>query len=124
MGKVLSDTLAEMQAKDVRGTDQFFHCLASCRASKITKNQDLILQWLQGKENFDYISNIFGLYGDGKQPHRKMLADMRNDMTANRQGLSCPVGKDCNSQCSSLLDNLPAHKRVYMYKYRTQWPTP
>jgi RHS repeat-associated protein len=121
--EVLQRTYAEMHKKNVPGTDQFFHCLATCRASKATGRNDIIRQFMNSKEYFrDYPLGRAGFYGDGeRRSHDEMIRDVKSDQGANEQGLQCPPGKTCEKNCRSLLDNLPERYRPFMQKYRTAW---
>jgi RHS repeat-associated protein len=121
--EVLQRTYAEMHKKNVPGTDQFFHCLATCRASKATGRNDIIRQFMNSKEYFrDYPLGRAGFYGDGeRRSHDEMIRDVQSDQGANEQGLQCPPGKTCEKNCRSLLDNLPERYRPFMQKYRTAW---
>jgi uncharacterized protein RhaS with RHS repeats len=121
--RVLHDTYREMEKKDVRGTDQFFHCLATCRAVKTGSTKQSIREYMNGKEFLrDYPLGRLGYYGQGgAKSHREMMDDIRKDQQANEQGLACPANTPCEQTCSSLLDNLPVGKRQYMKAYRTVW---
>jgi len=118
---ILWETFDEMEEKNVGGTDQFFHCLAACRASKSTNDPELVLDLMNLKEGSDYSRNVAGKYGSRQLSHSEMVDDMAIDRAANSQGAMCPLGVDCNTQCSSLLNNLAPHKRKYMTKYRDKW---
>jgi len=119
----LQDTKKEMEDKDVPGTDQYFHCLGTCRAKKNGSTDEDIRSYTNAKEYLrDYPLGRAGLYGDGRRrSHREMMDDIARDQRANEQGLACPSNLSCFQQCSSLLDNLPARYRPFMQKYRTEW---
>jgi RHS repeat-associated protein len=119
----LEQTYQEMKDKDVKGTDQFFHCLGACRALKSGSEAGEIRQYLNSKEYLrDYPLGRVGLYGDGRRrTHQEMLDDIHGDQRANERGLSCPPNIPCEQRCSSLLDKLPARYRQYMSRYRTKW---
>ena len=116
-------TYSEMREKDVPGTDQYFHCLASCRATKATGQSSVVLQFMNSKEYLrDYPLGRAGLYGNGDpQSHHDMIRDINVDQAANEQGVQCPPGKTCEQNCRSLLDKLPARYRPFMQKYRKTW---
>lgn len=115
---VLWDTYWEMKDKDVIGTDQFFHCLATCRARKQGSRVVDILSYTSLKE--------FGLDYWWNMPSRRMwpiesLMDSVLDRAVNRYGTECPATIDCNTHCAKYLDSLAPHRRRYMAAYRTQW---
>ncbi|WP_221899371.1 RHS repeat-associated core domain-containing protein [Xanthomonas sp. GW] len=120
----LVETYQEMLNKNVRGTDQFFHCLAACRASKASGNPGLVLEQMQNKEIRDFALNLAGKYGDGRLPMGEMLKDNAADMAVNKIGAACPSNVDCRSRCSNLLDNLPLSRRPFMAEYRPDWSQP
>jgi RHS repeat-associated protein len=120
---ILRDTWQEMKNKAVTGTDQFFHCLGTCRAKTNGSTVGDIRGLTTNKEYLrDYPLGRLGLYGTGQvQSHREMMDDIARDQAANEQGLACPSNLTCNQQCSSLLDKLPPNYRPFMQKYRTVW---
>jgi len=118
---VLRKTHNEMLRKNVRYTDQYFHCLGACRATKETGRPELVLEIMQRKEYRDYFLNIFGQYGERKLTHEEMVQDMAKDIAVNKMGASCPDGVSCEARCSSLLDRLPVRLRRYMLEYRPDW---
>jgi len=120
--EILSSTLDEMKSKNVRGTDQFFHCLGMCRATIATGDPDIVRSLGEYKERRDYIFNTFALYGDKWLSHREMLEDMQIDLEANELGIQCPFTIPCKEQCKRLLDNLPERRREFMKEYFTNWP--
>lgn len=113
----LQRTYDEMRKKNVKGTDQFFHCLAACRATKKSGSPALVRDFMNKKEWRDYGMNIFGLYGDKQLPHSEMIADMERDKQANETGIGCPTDQPCEKRCSPYLDNLPPSRRPYMQEY-------
>ena len=119
---ILRRTYIEMKDKNVPGTDQFFHCLAACRAVKEGFTAKRVLDWMDLKENRDAALNVVGLYGRRKLSPAEMDADSEDDRRANRQGTQCPPGQTCEQQCSSLLDQLPARYQPFMKNYRSKWP--
>jgi uncharacterized protein RhaS with RHS repeats len=120
---ILHDTYLEMLKKNVPGTDQYFHCLGTCRAKKNGSTDADIRSYTNAKEYLrDYPLGRLGLYGSGGPlSHRDMMNDIHGDQGANEQGLSCPANVPCSQQCSPLLDNLPLRYRPFMQKYRTVW---
>jgi len=115
-------TFEEMKRKNVPGTDQFFHCLAACRAAKESGQPGHVRYLLNWKERGDYVQNLVGRYGRRRLSHQQMLADMNRDRAANEVGLQCPVDRSCEDQCASLLDGLDPQRRPFMSEYRTNWP--
>jgi hypothetical protein len=96
-----------MEAKSVKGTDNFFHCLATCRAKKNGSDPDTIKLYTDMKENRDYLLNLAGKYGDGQLSSDDMIKDMNKDKAANKKGLDCPDSINCEKQCMPLLNGLP-----------------
>jgi RHS repeat-associated protein len=119
--EILSLTDDEMKIKNVRGTDQFFHCLGMCRATTAISDPDIVRNLGKIKELRDYLLNVFGLYGDGWLSHREMLKDIQADLEANELGIQCPSTVSCQEQCKRLLDNLLERRREFMKEYRTEW---
>jgi hypothetical protein len=124
--KELEKTYKEMKEKDVRGTDQFFHCLAACRATRAAAPyccggrkaaEDMVRSLLNTKELRDYLLNVIGLYGDKRLSHDEMMEDIARDKAANEQGIKAPKEKSCEQSCISLLDGLPEHRRKFMEDY-------
>ncbi|WP_248279492.1 RHS repeat-associated core domain-containing protein [Xanthomonas campestris] len=117
----LTQTYQEMLKKNVRGTDQFFHCLAACKATKASGDSQMVLDQMQNKEIRDFALNLVGKYGDRELSIDEMLSDNAADMAVNKIGATCPAGVDCSSRCSPLLDNLPLARRKFMLEYRPDW---
>jgi RHS repeat-associated protein len=117
----LVTTYNEMKSKDVRGTDQFYHCMGACRASKVTGDPALVISLMSEKEMRDYALNIVGLYGEKQLPHKEMMEDIGRDLDVNNFGANCPTSVTCVKRCSHLLDNLKPSRRKYMIHYRPDW---
>lgn len=113
---VMKNTYDEMRKKNVPGSDQFFHCLATCRAKKNGSTNDDILWYTDRKEDFDFVRKVAG----GKSA-AEMREDVAGDKAVNRYGLQCPPDVDCNKYCSKYLDGLDESRRPFMMDYRTQW---
>lgn len=113
----------EMLKKNVPGTDQFFHCMAACRATKKTGLPDAVRQVLNAKEDYwDYPKGRLGLYGQRKRmSHEEMVKDNDADKAANEYGIQCQPNESCEKRCSPLLDDLPPKYRPFMRKYRDNW---
>ena len=120
----LRRTYGEMLNKSVRGTDQFFHCLAACRGVKASGSPDMVLGLMGQKEVRDYMLNIVGQYGDKKLSHSDMMVDIGRDLAVNEIGASCPPGVDCLQRCRNLLNGLAPRKRPFMTEYRSDWSRP
>ena len=119
----LAQTDIEMRRKNVPGTDQFFHCLAACRATKKTGLSDVTRNVLSAKEDyFDYPKGRLGLYGNRKRmSHEEMVADNAIDKAANEYGIQCLPNESCERRCSPFLDDLPPKYRPFMRIYRDSW---
>ena len=95
------------------GTDQFFHCMAFCRVSKL--NDAGVSRSAKGlgyeKEIRDYGLNLFGMYGRKvKLSHSEMIEDNKKDLAVNDHGLTCPSTTDCSDRCSDYIN--PEHKKT------------
>jgi hypothetical protein len=88
---------------------------------KVAGAQQPVRDLMETKEARAWGLNLIGQYGKRWLGPLDMAKDIRGDIGANEQGLSCPAGKPCNEQCSSLLDNLPRRLRPFMHQYRTRW---
>ncbi len=110
---ILSDTYEDMKRLNLGGTDQFFHCMAFCRVSKL--NDAGVSRSAKGlgyeKEIRDYGLNLFGMYGRKvKLSHSEMIEDNKKDLTVNDHGLTCPSTTDCSDRCSDYIN--PEHKKT------------
>ncbi|MDN0938407.1 RHS repeat protein [Escherichia coli] len=109
---ILSDTYEDMKRLNLGGTDQFFHCMAFCRVSKL--NDAGVSRSAKGlgyeKEIRDYGLNLFGMYGRKvKLSHSEMIEDNKKDLAVNDHGLTCPSTTDCSDRCSDYIN--PEHKK-------------
>ncbi|EEU5577183.1 RHS repeat protein [Escherichia coli] len=109
---ILSDTYEDMKRLNLGGTDQFFHCMAFCRVSKL--NDAGVSRSAKGlgyeKEIRDYGLNLFGMYGRKvKLSHSEMIEDNKKDLAVNDHGLTCPSTIDCSDRCSDYIN--PEHKK-------------
>ncbi len=110
---ILSDTYDDMKRLNLGGTDQFFHCMAFCRVSKL--NDAGVSRSAKGlgyeKEIRDYGLNLFGMYGRKvKLSHSEMIEDNKKDLAVNDHGLTCPSTTDCSDRCSDYIN--PEHKKT------------
>ncbi|EOZ6969953.1 RHS repeat-associated core domain-containing protein, partial [Escherichia coli] len=110
---ILSDTYEDMKRLNLGGTDQFFHCMAFCRVSKL--NDAGVSRSAKGlgyeKEIRDYGLNLFGMYGRKvKLSHSEMIEDNKKDLAVNDHGLTCPSTTDCSDKCSDYIN--PEHKKT------------
>lgn len=114
----LRKTYDEMQRKNVPGTDQFFHCLATCRARKGGSTPPIIKSYTDLKEASDYGRNLVGMYGRRiRLPHDEMMEDIRGDQAVNDYGMSCPDNQTCEQRCKPYIDALPPKYRDFMNEY-------
>ncbi|EPR9939676.1 RHS repeat-associated core domain-containing protein, partial [Escherichia coli] len=110
---ILSDTYEDMKRLNLGGTDQFFHCMAFCRVSKL--NDAGVSRSAKGlgyeKEIRDYGLNLFGMYGRKvKLSHSEMIEDNKKDLAVNDHELTCPSTTDCSDRCSDYIN--PEHKKT------------
>ncbi|WP_285896782.1 RHS repeat-associated core domain-containing protein, partial [Escherichia coli] len=110
---ILSDTYDDMKRLNLGGTDQFFHCMAFCRVSKL--NDAGVSRSAKGlgyeKEIRDYGLNMFGMYGRKvKLSHSEMIEDNKKDLAVNEHGLTCPSTTDCSNRCIDYIN--PEHKKT------------
>jgi len=112
----LLKTYDEMKNKNVSGSDQFFHCVAACRARKSSglSPEDIKGRLATKEYLWDYPRNLLGLYGGKKRSHSEMIEDISKDLAANALGANCPDQKPCNKQCLPLL---PESAGEYMQEY-------
>lgn len=102
-----------MKRLNLGGTDQFFHCMAFCRVSKL--NDAGVSRSAKGlgyeKEIRDYGLNMFGMYGRKvKLSHSEMIEDNKKDLAVNEHGLTCPFTQDCSNRCIDYIN--PEHKKT------------
>ncbi|WP_201794875.1 RHS repeat domain-containing protein, partial [Escherichia coli] len=112
---ILSDTYEDMKRLNLGGTDQFFHCMAFCRVSKL--NDAGVSRSAKGlgyeKEIRDYGLNLFGMYGRKvKLSHSEMIEDNKKDLAVNDHGLTCPSTTDCSDTVSYTNITLPTKPYV------------
>ncbi|EGO3802667.1 RHS repeat protein, partial [Escherichia coli] len=110
---ILSDTYDDIKRLNLGGTDQFFHCMAFCRVSKL--NDAGVSRSAKGlgyeKEIRDYGLNMFGMYGRKvKLSHSEMIEDNKKDLAVNEHGLTCPLTQDCSNRCIDYIN--PEHKKT------------
>ena len=114
--EILSDTLSDMKALNLKGTDQFFHCTAFCRVSKSNVlDKGLTLGYGRIKEWGDWLQNLSGKYGSKRLANSEMLEDMNKDMEVNEYGFKCPSDQTCAQRCERYLDP-NAHKTKEILK--------
>ena len=118
-GRILSRYNSEMKSRKIRGSDQFYHCLAACRATQVTSNAGVVLELMAMKEVKDYYAGRLGLYGDGTRwSHSEMRIDNEGDMAANRHGAACELGESCARRCASYV---PTSSRPFLNNYIPEW---
>lgn len=111
-------TFNEMKNKNVPSTDQFFHCLAACRATKQSGDPDYVLTQMAAKEGSDYLRMRTGNYGTGKiHNHSSAMNDVNQDINVNQYGVGCPNKIDCETYCITYLKNVPNRNMQYMQEY-------
>ena len=117
--RILSRYNAEMKSRNISGADQFYHCLAACRATQVTSNAGVVLELMAMKETKDYYAGRLGLYGDGtRRTHSEMRDDNLKDMSANKRGASCELGENCARRCA---DYVPNSSRPFLNDYIPEW---
>lgn len=118
-GRVLADYNSEMKSRYIAGADQFYHCLAACRATQLTGNPSVVLDLMALKEAKDYYAGRLGLYGKGKMmSHAEMRSDNDSDMAANRLGASCGIKENCGERCAHLV---PPTSRKFLGNHVPGW---
>jgi len=118
-GRILSRYNSEMKSRNIAGSDQFYHCLAACRATQVTSNAGVVLELMAMKEVKDYYAGRLGLYGDGtRRSHSEMRSDNLSDMAANKRGADCELGENCARRCA---DYVPVSSRPFLNNYIPEW---
>ncbi|EDW2795282.1 RHS repeat protein [Salmonella enterica] len=110
---ILSSTYSDMKRLNLGDTDQFFHCMAFCRVSKLNDSgvSRAAKELGYEKEIRDYGLNIFGMYGRRERlPHDDMIEDNKKDLAVNEYGLTCPSTQDCSSRCVVYINE--THKKT------------
>ena len=116
---IMSALNSEMKDRNIVGTDQFYHCLAACRATQATNNPSIVLELMATKEVKDYYAGRIGLYGDGKaRSHSEMQEDNKADMDVNKYGASCKKGENCVRRCMQFV---PKGARKFLSNYVPEW---
>jgi len=118
-GRMLARYNAEMKSRNIGGSDQFYHCLAACRATQATGNASAVLELMVMKEVKDYYAGRVGLYGGPRMySHAEMRKDIAGDMAANSHGAGCDLEEDCGRRCANYV---PASSRPYLSDYIPEW---
>jgi len=76
----------EMKRMDWKGSDAYYHCLASCKVARIIApdvNYDLGILW-------EFLQWKFGMGWDVR------------DITSNIYGMTCPLKESCEEHCRAL----------------------
>ncbi len=111
--QALRDAYEQMDDLNLKGADQFFHCLGACRAKKASGDPDYVRNRLNAKEYLrDYPLGRMGYYGDrGPLSHREMMDDIAEDQAANERGLSCPANEDCRDRCAAIVEAMDKYPK-------------
>lgn len=110
---ILSSTYSDMKRLNLGDTDQFFHCMAFCRVSKLNDSgvSRAAKELGYEKEIRDYGLNIFGMYGRRERlSHDDMIEDNKKDLAVNEYGLTCPSTQDCSNRCVGYINE--THKKT------------
>ncbi|MDY6884239.1 MAG: RHS repeat-associated core domain-containing protein, partial [Pseudomonadota bacterium] len=120
----LNRTYHEMLNQNIIGADQFFHCLAACRASKSSNNASAVIARMNMKEARDYVLGRTGLYGNqGALSHEAMMEDIQKDQAANEHGAACPSDENCNRRCLRFIDEMeqyPHSQKIMLERYSAE----
>ena len=119
---ILVDYWIKLDQKNVIGADPFYHCLASCEATKAVGDPQLVLDLLNSKEDFDRVrANTTGYEGRNDWTIEEFRRESAGDIKANRIGASCPQGQSCVKRCKHLLDIVAPHRRKFLAEFRPEW---
>jgi RHS repeat-associated protein len=119
---ILVDYWIKLGQKNVIGADPFYHCLASCEATKAVGDPQLVLDLLNSKEDFDRVrANTTGYEGRNDWTIEEFRRESAGDIEANRIGASCPHGQSCVKRCKHLLDIVAPHRRKFLAEFRPEW---
>ena len=99
-------TYVEFRRYNIIGSDQYFHCLAACRATKASGLPDYVRSEMQAKEDRDYALWSIGLYRRDIKTVQGILADINRDLEVNEYGLQCPVLVSCKTRCQTYIDSM------------------
>ncbi len=119
---ILVDYWIKLGQKNVIGADPFYHCLASCEATKAVGDPQLVLDLLNSKEDFDRVrANTTGYEDRNDWTIEEFRRESAGDIKANRIGASCPQGQSCVKRCKHLLDIVAPHRRKFLAEFRPEW---
>jgi len=118
---ILFDHWVALGNKNVPRADQFYHCLASCKATQATGDPNVVLELLASKESFDSFRNSTIGYAGKKRSAEEMRIDMEKDMKVNRYGAACKSGENCVKRCRHYLDIVDKKYRKYLVEFRPEW---
>jgi RHS repeat-associated protein len=120
--EILVDYWIKLDEKDVIDADPFYHCLASCEATKAVGDPKLVLYLLDSKEEFDRMrANTTGYEGRNDWTIEEFRQESAGDIEANKLGASCPKGQSCVKRCKHLLDIVAPHRRKFLSEFRPEW---
>jgi RHS repeat-associated protein len=111
----------EMKKRKIPNVDQFYHCLAACRAVHATGNKSMVIEVMNTKEATDWWRWRFGIYAKHFDSSSQMRADNASDQAVNEYGASCMPGENCVKRCRKYLDMIPAARRPEMADYVPEW---
>lgn len=110
--------------EQVIGADNFYHCMAACRAGKIDNSaisEIFVLSIMLQKEQIDFLFWLAGHYkSESLTSLAEFLQDVYNDKMANEHGFYCPANVPCVNRCQLLLDMMikyPVSKKLMKQKY-------
>ncbi len=119
---ILIDYWVKLDEKNVKGADPFYHCLASCEATKAVGDPQIVLDLLDSKEDFDRVkANTTGYEGRNDWTVEEFRRESAGDVEANKLGASCPPGQSCVKRCKHLLDIVAPHRRKFLSEFRPEW---
>jgi hypothetical protein len=110
-----------MKKRKIPNVDQFYHCLAACRAVHATGNKSMVIEVMNTKEATDWWRWRFGIYAKHFDSSSQMRADNASDQAVNEYGASCMPGENCVKRCRKYLDMIPAARRPEMADYVPEW---
>jgi len=94
-----------MREANTIGADRWFHCMGSCKATRLCGSARVVDVLVRARELSDLVRNRFD-FSDDANTALEQAADSIGDMEANYQGIRCPE----ENTCKMLLRPVPCER--------------
>lgn len=87
-----------MREANVKGADQYFHCLGMCEAAR-KSSKEIAETLARLREIADNLNTGITSCLNEQNMLEQAIDSIERDMTVNRQGINCPQDKSCEECC-------------------------